>query len=531
MRLLFIFVLFNFNSAFSQYSGSSSTDQDGNSFLWENYGTLDWAIENVKVSQYSDGTTIPQVTDAAQWSTLTTGAWCYFENDPNNGKLYNWYAMSGNIAPDGWRVATDEDWNNLENYLIQNGFNFDGSESGNNIAKSMSSISEWITSTVEGSPGKDPESNNISGFNASPEGIRQSGGGFHPNSKGYFTIFGSSTEVDNQYFKRRSIGNENPSLVDGQSGKKGGYSLRFVRDANTSPTYAPNDGMLAYYNFNGNADDLSGNGYDGVINGATLVVGVDENDNSAYSFDGEDDSIHLENLPINLDPSNSYTFMFHVKTPLSVSQTGGAIISNYQNHSSQSELFIGVYNDVIRVWGDGSQPIQSCNNSSQDWRNVIVTIQGSTSKVYVDSQLICTDTILISSGASSHSTFIGKTDCPTTSNQCNYFSGLIDELGVWNRVLSENEISNLSYSISTLSVNKNQRTIEEGVIIFPNPTSTIINIDFEFSIAKVFDLTGRKVLESNFKTIDLSELPNSIYLLRLYDNSKNVLGTSKVIKK
>ena len=115
MRLLFIFVLFNFNSAFSQYSGSSSTDQDGNSFLWENYGTLDWAIENVKVSQYSDGTTIPQVTDAAQWSTLTTGAWCYFENDPNNGKLYNWYAMSGNIAPDGWRVATDEDWNNLEN--------------------------------------------------------------------------------------------------------------------------------------------------------------------------------------------------------------------------------------------------------------------------------------------------------------------------------------------------------------------------------------------------------------------------------
>lgn len=223
--------------------------------------------------------------------------------------------------------------------------------------------------------------------------------------------------------------------------------------------------------------------------------------------------------------------MFHVKTPLSVSQTGGSIISNYQNHSSQSELFIGVYNDVIRVWGDGSTPIQSCNNSSQDWRNVIVTIQGSTSKVYVDSQLVCTDTILINSGASSHSTFIGKTDCPTTSNQCNYFSGVIDELGVWDRVLSENEISNLSSSISTLSVNNIQRTIEEGVIIFPNPTSSIINIDFEFSLAKVFDLTGRKVLESNYKTIDLSELPKSLYLLRLYDNSNNVLGTSKVIKK
>ena len=52
-----------------------------------------------------------------------------------------------------------------------------------------------------------------------------------------------------------------------------------------------------------------------------------------------------------------------------------------------------------------------------------------------------------------------------------------------------------------------------------------------FSLAKVFDLTGRKILESNLKTIDLSELSNSIYFLRLYDNSNNVLGTSKLIKK
>ena len=303
------------------------------------------------------------------------------------------------------------------------------------------------------------------------------------------------------------------------------------QDGNTSPTYAPNDGMLAYYNFNGNSDDLSGNGYDGVVNGATLTVGIDENENSAYSFDGVDDYIHLENLPINLDPSNSYTFMFHVKTPLSVSQTGGSIISNYQNHSSQSELFIGVYNDVIRVWGDGSTPIQSCNNSSQDWRNVIVTIQGSTSKVYVDSQLVCTDTILINSGASSHSTFIGKTDCPTTSNQCNYFSGVIDELGVWDRVLSENEISNLSSSISTFSVNNIQRTIEEGVIIFPNPTSSLLalNSDKEYDI-EVYDMAGNKVMALTGNTIDMSHLSSATYIVKALDKVENEEVSYKVVK-
>ena len=67
--------------------------------------------------------------------------------------------------------------------------------------------------------------------------------------------------------------------------------------------------------------------------------------------------------------------------------------------------------------------------------------------------------------------------------------------------------------------------------IYPNPTSSIINIDFEFSIAKVFDLTGRKILESNDKIIDFSELPNTIYLIRFYDSLDTELGTSKVIKK
>jgi uncharacterized protein (TIGR02145 family) len=69
-----------------------------------------------------------------------------------------------------------------------------------------------------------------------------------------------------------------------------------------------------------------------------------------------------------------------------------------------------------------------------------------------------------------------------------------------------------------------------AITIYPNPTSSIINIEQDFTTAKVYDISGKELLKSTSKTIDLSELPSSIYLLRLYDNSNKVLGTSKVVK-
>ena len=59
------------------------------------------------------------------WESLTTGAWCYYENDETKGKLYNWYAVMGihdaiettpnkEFAPEGWHVPQDAEWTTLE---------------------------------------------------------------------------------------------------------------------------------------------------------------------------------------------------------------------------------------------------------------------------------------------------------------------------------------------------------------------------------------------------------------------------------
>ena len=84
-----------------------------------------------------------------------------------------WYAVaSGKLAPTGWHVATISDWTALDNYLIANGYNFDGSLSGNKVAKALSAAIGWNSSTVQGAPGNDQTLNNRSGFTALAAGFR-----------------------------------------------------------------------------------------------------------------------------------------------------------------------------------------------------------------------------------------------------------------------------------------------------------------------------------------------------------------------
>jgi uncharacterized protein (TIGR02145 family) len=82
-----------------------------------------WMTKNLNVSRYRNGDIIPQVTDMAQWRSLTTGAWCYYENDTANGKaygkLYNWYAVNDprGLAPVSWHIPTFAEFQVLQSYL------------------------------------------------------------------------------------------------------------------------------------------------------------------------------------------------------------------------------------------------------------------------------------------------------------------------------------------------------------------------------------------------------------------------------
>lgn len=198
-----------------------------------------WTVENAEMVTYRDGTPIPQVTDNTEWGNLTTGAWCYYDNDRTKGKLYNWYAVAGihdndpntpnkEFAPEGWHVPTDAEWTTLENHFIANGYNYDDTTTENKIAKAMASTTGWISSTETGAIGNDQSLNNSSGFNAFPEGNRFLNGSFA--NEGYEAFFWSSTEDDSDFAWYHSLGKNSSDLFRGFNLKQVGYSVRFVRD-------------------------------------------------------------------------------------------------------------------------------------------------------------------------------------------------------------------------------------------------------------------------------------------------------------
>ena len=231
----------NLQSQIDNTVTASVTDIDGNTYDYIAYGTQVWTVDNAAMVTYRDGTLIPQVTGATEWSNLTTGAWCYHNNDPTKPRFYNWYAVMGihdtdpdtpnkEFAPDGWHVPSDAEWTTLENHLIANSYNYDQTNTGNKIAKSMASNTGWVFSSTEiGAVSNDQSLNNSSEFNAFPEATRINDGSFDSDGEGFDTIFWSSTVADLGSWYR-VLNYESSSLGRGPSNNQSGFSVRFVRD-------------------------------------------------------------------------------------------------------------------------------------------------------------------------------------------------------------------------------------------------------------------------------------------------------------
>lgn len=212
-------------------------DIDGNGYKIVAIGTQVWMAENLKTNKYSNGESISHVTDNSIWADLTSGAYCYYNNNPVNysktfGALYNFYAVidARNVCPSGWHVPSDAEWSTLENYMIANGYNYDGTTTGNKIGKSLASTSLWWPSTYEGAVGNTdfPNYRNSSGFNGFPGGARSEDGSFSVmGGMGYwwtsyedFTINSIAQRLDFNWGE----------LILGGHKKTHGFSVRCIKD-------------------------------------------------------------------------------------------------------------------------------------------------------------------------------------------------------------------------------------------------------------------------------------------------------------
>ena len=184
-------------------------------------GTQQWMTQNLDVTTYRNGDIIPQVTDEDAWVELTTGAWCYYNNDPATesiyGKLYNWYAVNDprGLAPAGWHVPTVAEWTTLSNYL-----------GGNSVAggkMKTTGTNRWAAPNIGAT--------NESGFAGLPGGSR-SDNGFTFNNVGFYGYWWSNSEVeyDTTLAFDFSLYFNSASLLRYTDGKASGLSVRCIRD-------------------------------------------------------------------------------------------------------------------------------------------------------------------------------------------------------------------------------------------------------------------------------------------------------------
>jgi len=194
------------------------TDVDGNIYQTVTIGNQVWMAENLKVTHYRNGDPIPHVADFSTWASLSTGAYCAYNNDPvlvaDHGRLYNWYAASDsrNIAPAGWHVATDAEWQTLIDYL-------GGLVVAGGKMKEVG-LAHWSSPNAGAT--------NSSGFTALPGGYRRNDGNFVAKSD--YAYFWSSTEYSNGYALFRAL-----SYLDSQIHRYyfpnlDGFSVRCIRD-------------------------------------------------------------------------------------------------------------------------------------------------------------------------------------------------------------------------------------------------------------------------------------------------------------
>jgi uncharacterized protein (TIGR02145 family) len=201
-------------------------DVDGNVYKTVKIGNQWWMAENLEVTHYRNGDAIPKVIQNNEWIALSTGAYSSCQNNKANdttyGLLYNWYAVtdSRNIAPKGWHVPTDGEWQVLADSL-----------GGPSVAGGKMKA----TGTVEASDGVWYSPNigatNESGFAALPGGWRYwSNGDFFLFQRK--AIFYSATEYvdDKTQAWNRVLSYEDSEFMRDRERKKNGCSVRCAKD-------------------------------------------------------------------------------------------------------------------------------------------------------------------------------------------------------------------------------------------------------------------------------------------------------------
>ncbi len=307
------------------------------------------------------------------------------------------------------------------------------------------------------------------------------------------------------------------------------------------PSYVPTNGLQAWWPLDGNANDLSSSINNGTVNGAISTTDRFGNTNKAYSFNGINQWIEIpDNATLKpqttisisgwavLDSSEQSNFPRLINKSHSQSQNYASyqIIGGNRGQDSLGRSGFTVRTSTSYNWTGHGGSIDLLNT----WFHFTATYNGQSMKYYINGQLVKTvnqtgtivyntENLLFAKGKDG----LGNVD---------YTKCKLDDIGIWNRELTQQEITNL-HNTNTVGINEN---IQSNLFsVFPNPVQSLINVKADNKIIgevyTIYDNTGRVVLtgkiNSNNTTIELGNLSGGIYIFSVGVNKKQMF---KIIK-
>jgi len=295
----------------------------------------------------------------------------------------------------------------------------------------------------------------------------------------------------------------------------------------------PTNGLVGYWSFNNNLNDLSGNGNDGTTNGCIFSTDRFGNSNSCVEFDGVDDIITVpHSASIDFDSyTESFTisFWFRSNDPIISGASSARFIEKWNgiNSVNYSHNIQILTNSIRSMIYDGSTTECIAQGYFTDkWYNLTLV-----NNILTDSVSLYMDGILIE-------TVVNNSNYPTNNQNDLLFgntiglirpySGLMDDIRFYDRVLDQSEITEI---VTETATEIHALNTDNPISIYPNPTSGVITINImDIQSIEIIDINGKVVYQANTnkRVIDINNQPQGVYFVKV--TTTNGIETIKILK-
>lgn len=319
--------------------------------------------------------------------------------------------------------------------------------------------------------------------------------------------------------------------------------------AQNVPAYVSTNGLVGWWPFNGNANDESGNGNNATVNGATLTSDRYGNANASYSFNGS--SNYLEGSASTFPTGNRSIAIWFYTTNINVGSAGmqtfgygGGVceeswLMQMDNTTPAASFFTDNTFEVsigCNTWitalpfGVNGTP----SNPNNNWHHWVITNGPSGVEYYIDGNYAGGATAVVGgTQVTGKKYFIGS--CPDLTGvqayqdaYLSHWNGKLDDVGIWNRVLTPQEISDL-FNGNTSGIT--DLSYSNKISVYPNPADNTINLnvgkEFIGQDASIFDLYGRSVktirISEENSLLDISNLTSGIFVIKLKNNPSSII--------